>query len=202
MLNIQLQVNRSLHQIRNIISRMRLKNKSVTIISSNCVGGVMYHDLHLPFTSPTINLFFEPDSFLKYVENLEYYNDKEVVDVTNGASYPVGRIGDVELHFLHYNPFEEAKESWNRRKKRINYDNIVIVMTDQGVKSSEVVKRFDKIEYRKVYLTNKHLKYAWSEYIPGFDEDDSVGNTIPYCHGGKRFYEQFDYVAFLNGDTK
>lgn len=39
MLNIQLQVNRSLHQIRNIISRMRLKNKSVTIISSNCVGG-------------------------------------------------------------------------------------------------------------------------------------------------------------------
>ena len=38
-------------------NRRLLKNRDIPIISANCVGGVIYHDLGLAFNSPTINLF-------------------------------------------------------------------------------------------------------------------------------------------------
>lgn len=37
----------------------RLTNLAPSILSLDCVGGVMAHDLRLRFNSPTVNLFFE-----------------------------------------------------------------------------------------------------------------------------------------------
>lgn len=196
------QANRLIHQGRNIISRLRLKNKDVSIISCNCIGGVIYHDLHLPFLSPTINLFFEPDSFLKYVKRIRYYNEKDLIDISGEKGYPVGKIEDVEVHFLHYRTFEDALKCWNTRKKRINYDNIVVIMTDQNISSEKMFEAFEDISYPKVMLTNKHLKYEWCKYIRGFDDSKYVGNTIEYFNKGRRYYEQFDYVKFLNSAMK
>lgn len=196
---INLQINRGLHLIRNYFSRCRLKNKDVTIISSNCIAGVMYHDLKLQFKSPTINLFFDADNFLRYVDNLKYYNSCELVEVDGDQSYPVGKIQDVQIHFLHYNSFDKAKECWEKRKKRINYKNLAVIMTDQEREgTSDAIERFNNISYPKIYLTNKHLNYDWSVYIPGFDGKDGLGNTIEYAKYGKRYYEYFDYIAFLN----
>ena len=39
-------------------NRERLNRDDVTIISTNCTGGILYHDLGLEFKSPTVNLFF------------------------------------------------------------------------------------------------------------------------------------------------
>lgn len=33
--------------------------------------------------------------------------------------YPIGRIKDVDIHFLHYENEEEAYEKWNKRKERM-----------------------------------------------------------------------------------
>lgn len=44
--------------IRNVISRMnrsRLHNQEFTLITNTCIGGIIFHDLHLRFCSPTIN---------------------------------------------------------------------------------------------------------------------------------------------------
>lgn len=62
------------HEKRNIENRKRLKNKEISIISTNCIGGVLSHDLGLQFKSPTVNLFFRAEDFIKFCENLEYYN--------------------------------------------------------------------------------------------------------------------------------
>src|SRR5574344_2087328 len=70
-----------------------LTNKDFSIISQNCVGGVLYHDLGLKFTSPTINLYFEPLDFMRYILNLRKYNDcvpKIYMDEKRG--YPVGKL--------------------------------------------------------------------------------------------------------------
>ena len=37
---------------------------------------------------------------------------------------PLGKLDDVEIVFLHYATKEEAEEKWNRRKQRINWENI------------------------------------------------------------------------------
>lgn len=51
-------------------NRSLLKNRDITIISANCVGGVIYHDLGLAFNSPTINLFFNVNINLGLLENV------------------------------------------------------------------------------------------------------------------------------------
>ena len=176
----------------------------MSIISNNCIAGVIYHDLGLQFKSPTINLFF-PDAkdFLKYVNNLKYYNSHDLIEVIDNYSYPVGKIEDIEIHFLHYKTFLDAKNNWEKRKKRINYDNLMVIMTDQdGGGTRDAIEQFSKVSYPKIYLTNKHLDYSWSIYIPGFDGQDCLGNTIEYMRFGKRYYEQFDYVDFINKMNK
>ena len=53
--------------IRNKIERRRLINTNFTIISQNCIGSIMYHDLGQKFLSPTINMLFEPSDFVKFL---------------------------------------------------------------------------------------------------------------------------------------
>ena len=48
-------------------------SEKFTLISQNCIGGVFYHDMGLPFQSPTINLYFKAADFIKFVLNLEDY---------------------------------------------------------------------------------------------------------------------------------
>ena len=45
-----------------------------TLFSNNCLGGVFYHDAGRQFTSPTVNLAFDGEDFIKFLENpFKYY---------------------------------------------------------------------------------------------------------------------------------
>lgn len=62
------------HQLRHfkdIKDRRRLSNKNFTILSTNCIGGVMYHNLNLKFLSPTINLWISPHDYIKILKVLK-----------------------------------------------------------------------------------------------------------------------------------
>lgn len=52
------------------LKRLRLKNRNATIISSNCNGEFIYYDMRMPFLSPTINLSFDMNDYVKLVEKL------------------------------------------------------------------------------------------------------------------------------------
>lgn len=59
----------------------RLTNLAPSILSLDCVGGVMAHDLRLRFNSPTVNLFFEScGDFIDYVADLRYYSQAELCE--------------------------------------------------------------------------------------------------------------------------
>ena len=69
---------------------------------------------------------------------------------------PIGLIDDVEVVFLHYKTFEEAVEKWNRRKSRINWDNLYIKMSFQNECKDEYVYEFDRLPYRnKLFFVTK-----------------------------------------------
>lgn len=104
------------HEKRNIENRKRLKNKEISIISTNCIGGVLSHDLGLQFKSPTVNLFFRAEDFIKFCENLEYYMsidrfvecyDEKIIE---DRTYPVAYLGDLTLYLVHYSSVEEAEK--------------------------------------------------------------------------------------------
>lgn len=81
---------------RNYMRRSRLKNKNFTIISSECAGGVIYHDLGLRFDSPTINLWFKPDDYLAFLKDIKYYLNTNILveDKECNLEYPVGILGE------------------------------------------------------------------------------------------------------------
>lgn len=185
------------------IKRKRLKNLNPTIISSNCNGGIIYHDLKLPFNSPTINLSMDTDDFIKLVSNLKYYLEQEIVEVEDkNYDFPCGMLEDIKIRFNHYNTFEEAVNKWNERKNRINWDNIYVMGIDGDNATYESLKKFDELPYEnKVIFTYKRYpEIKSSYYIKGFQDKGEVGVLIHFREKFwiRRYLDDFDYVSFFN----
>lgn len=197
------QISKLVIKVRNKKRRKELRNSDFTIISSNCVGGVIYHDLGLQFKSPTINLWFKPKDYIKFLSNLDKYLKMEVTEETKtDVDYPVGRLGDIHLYFLHYETFAEAKNKWETRKKRINKDNIYIICTDRDGFDDADFKEFLSLPYKhKVLLAgDNHYKSEITKIIPKHLENGHLGNVFIIRNKltGKRLLDEFDFVSFLN----
>lgn len=196
--------NKLLRYFINQRNRKRLKNKSFSLLCNNCAGGILSHDLGLQFRSPTINLFFYHDHFLRFCENLDYYLKQELIICENPQhkpeiEYPVCLLGDLELHFLHYSSFAEAKEKWDSRAGRINKENLFIMWVFRELEDVELLKRFDSLPYKyKVAFTEREFpEYPSTFCIPDGEEGWS-GLTIFSGLNGKRKIDQFDYVGWFN----
>ena len=199
-----------------VLPRMRRKliNTDVTILANNCNGGFIYHDLGLRFNSPTINMFFYYDHFFTFCENLDYYFKEKLrlaekpLYKSIDKDYPICELGEgekrIELHFLHYETFEEALELWERRKKRINRDNIFIVWTFFDITDEEWLKRFDKIKIKNkvAFVERPFPQYKSAFYIKGY-EKIGLGLLNEYLNmWGGRKYDQFDFVKWFNSNKK
>lgn len=190
---------------RNRHDRKKLKNKDFTILCNTCIGGVICHDLGQKFLSPTINVYIRPHDFVKFLENLEEYLQMEVVEIPSKLKYPVGKIGDIPLFFKHYKTFEDAKKKWNERKKRINYDNLYVMMTDRWCCPESDLAKFEKLPYKhKICFTAKKWeKYPSTRQVVKNNDDGVCVGVITFVANifGKRLYqyaENFDYVEWIN----
>ena len=175
------------------IKRLRLKNKNATIISSNCNGTFIYYDMRLRFLSPTINLSFDMNDYVRFLENLLWYMEQPITPYPDDRfAYPCGMLGDIEIRFNHYKTFDEAIAKWEERKRRIDWDNCTY----------ESLRRFDALPYKnKVIFTHiprPEIKSAF--YIPGFENESGMGVALNFKDQFlvRRYLDDFDYVSFLN----
>ncbi|HEU9376930.1 TPA: DUF1919 domain-containing protein, partial [Streptococcus pneumoniae] len=130
---------RIVYSITKSNMRKRLKNTDFSIISDNCWGGRVYEELGLPYRTPFIGLYIFSEDYVKLLKNFRKYMEYELTFTNNSkwnteydGEYPIGILKDIELHFLHYANQEEAYEKWNKRKNRINYENIFFKMNDDN----------------------------------------------------------------------
>ena len=204
-----------IHQTkRNKKARQRLKNHSFSILTNYCIGGVIYHDLGMKFLSPTINMYIYPDDFIKMVNNIQHYLRAELVeDINNQNRFPVGILDDIKIYFVHYSSFSESIDAWERRKQRINFDNLFIMMNEKVVCfeddkksrccSDETFKNFERLPYEnKIFFTRdkKYRKVANFAYLKYYAKKPFVNlpNELMPLNGKRRFEKNFDYVSFLN----
>jgi len=188
---------------RNQRDQNRLKNKEFTIISSNCLSGVISHDLGLKFLSPTVNLYIPPAYFIRFLEDLPHYLGLDLAFVDNyGLPYPVAVLEDVPVFFIHYKTKQEALEKWEARKKRIRWDNLFIMMTDRYCCPYDVLKRFDSLPYKnKVCFTvREYEEFQSCVRVKKGNSKTCVGIITDIMNiFGKRMYQyNFDYVKWLN----
>lgn len=141
------------------LRRKKLNNTDFTIISNNCWGGICYEFFGLKKLSPTVGCYFFSSDYLKFVGNLRHYLSQKLVIISakesvhyesllnkNETNVPVGRLDDIEVVFLHYRNADDAVEKWNRRCKRINWNNLIIKYSNMNEASQDDVKLFLNLE--------------------------------------------------------
>lgn len=168
--------------VARVVNRERKKviAKPVTVISQNCIGGVFYHDMGWPFLSPTINLFFAAEDFVKLACEPKRYFETEL-SVEMGPEYPVGTLEDIKVYFMHYETCEQAKEAWNRRVTRVDYDRLIVLSTDRNGFDATVFQKWKTIPYPKVLFTANagFAEEGGSVFYPEYRENSMVSDLIP-----------------------
>lgn len=182
---------------RRRLMTQRIKSKidvsDVSIISMNCIGGVLYHDLSQRFLTPTVNLFFSAGDFIKFVSNLDYYLSITPVVVMN-EKYPVGTLDDIKIHFMHYDNSEDALNKWEIRKKRINKDKIFVIMTEQNGFTKEHFEMFKHIKYPKIlFAKTKEFEYENSLYFSKYKNYETLPDIIP----GRYMYNKMKLINLI-----
>ena len=184
--------------------KSRLQNHGMTVISANCVGAFILHDLNEPFNSPFVNLYLSPNDFVRYLQNIEFYQRQSLTFIQSEKPYPVAKLADLKVHFMHYRNSQEAQQKWLARSARMNLDNLFIMMTDkddaQGI-AYEDLAAFDQLPFKnKVVFTRKpYPEFKSAFYIKGFEKQNQVGDLFTFSGwNGVKYYDQFDYVAWFN----
>lgn len=146
--------------------RNRIKETNFTIISNNCWGGIIYQSYGLEYKTPTIGLYFLADDYIKFVYNIKeylkceltfikYYESKKYKLTNQEFDFPVGRLNDIDIYFMHYKTQEEAEEKWKRRCERVNWDKILYKFSNQNFCTKEHIEKFLKLPVKnKVCFVN------------------------------------------------
>lgn len=184
-----------------------LKNKTPTIICSDCIGGIIYHDLGLRFNSPMINLWMKKEDFVAFVQNLNGYLNAELIEEREKiVDYPVGSLNynqkKIYVYFMHYHTFEQAREKWEERKRRVDLNNIYIIQNILNA-TDEDVACFDALPYKnKLLISSQNLVGSKNVRVCSLYLRENVqpSNILNYCFrfSCKRWLEEIDYVEFLN----
>lgn len=189
----------------------RIKERSAdleefTLLTSDCMAGLIYHTMGRKFLSPTINMSIKDPDFLKFLTNMKYYFDSEIRFIESD-SYPKGLIGEgdreIRINFEHYKTNDEAMNKWNDRKNRMT-DNVFVVVADQNLSDDEMDTFRNLEEYINV---KRKIMFTWN---PERADGKEIFCVKPYGRkriknwskirkDGYRDYEVFfDYVAWLN----
>lgn len=139
--------------------RNKLLHKDFSIISNNCWGGSIYQKYGLAYRSPTAGLYLLGHDFVKFAERLDHYiacelefipwEESSYYDVIkNNKPYPVARLDDIEIYFMHYPTEKEAAEKWYRRAKRINHESVLFKLSQREGCSKEDVEKFMSLPLR------------------------------------------------------
>ena len=140
------------HPLFDVDKYLDILKYKPTIFANRCFGGHTYHSMGLEFSSPLVNIYFVDDDYIKFLKSPKFYLSQKlevkdwVYNETLKINYPVVSCADLSLHFYHNDNFEVAKAEWERRKNRINWDNIICMMQTIDPKIEE---EFNNLEYEK-----------------------------------------------------
>lgn len=189
---------------------VNVKDSGLTIVSNHFWGGILYNTFGLEFHSPFINITMEAGDFITLISDLKRYMELpleyvgEGFDVEMNKTYPVGKLDEVKINFNYASSFEDAHQIWEKRKKRINYSNILLEMTTDN---PEYLECFLSLPYEhKICFTS--LPYEHKDVI-------SLNNTpwLSRCNGApwnyanrsvmSNFleYKDFDLLKLLNHES-
>ncbi len=196
--------------------RRRLKNHGFTILSNRCIGGVMTHNVGERFRSPTVNLIIPDEAFMEFCRHVSEYADcpMEQPDEAErrrcpSVKCPIGilrgaekSLPDIPVFFVHFQSFEQAKEKWETRFLRVNYDDLYIMMDCKLYATDQLLDSFHQLPFEhKVIFSSREDPQRWPCNFPfSFYLQGTGGLYAPIRRGLLEYQgiDEFDYVQWLN----
>lgn len=181
----------------------RYNGQPISIISSNCIGGIICNRIGQPQNSPTFNLWIPQRDFIKFISDLPFYLKQDLVfKESQESKYPVAFCGDVQINFQHYKSVEDAKYGWEKRKSRIIWDNLFIIMYEDDLNRNELQQLSNVICKKIIVLTSstENLDLPFLKYIKRDKRSRENSEVfLDFDFFGRRTFEkQWDYVEWLN----
>ena len=184
--------------IKNKWARFRIRSNDFTIISNNCWGGFIYQMLKLPYNTPTIGLFMYGSDYVEFCTNIKYYLEQEISFIEHNESkyynefkydikhkYPIGKIDNIEIHFLHYHSKEEAISKWKRRSERINWNKIIFKFSQRDLCDKADIEKFMNLKYKNKICFTYEKNIKDTIYVPELNHignNDETDITLKYIN--------------------
>jgi len=168
---------------RRVLLRRRVHRvvhgSDVSILAPNCVGGRISELAGNPYRSPTVGLIIDSDSYLEMLSDLPRYLAHEVVEDPERSAqlgFPVGRMGSVELRFMHYATFGDAVERWHERAARVDPDRVAVLWNDLGGTSDDHVARFAALPFPRklMFAPRPRPGLDFVAVVPAFVDADHL----------------------------
>ncbi len=183
--------------------RKRLQNTTPSLFVPNCMGGMLLHDLGIQFRSPMVNLMMTQPDFVRMICQLpSYLNQEFKFFKSSKLNIPCAHLGDVTVHFTHYDTEEEASTKWQSRCKRIDYNNMFIVAIERDGLTKQDIEALGKLNVRGLLVFTAHdypdIPYAY--HVPSCVKDGVVHGILKrYYYDDHKLYESlFDFVGWFN----
>ena len=144
-----------------------------------------------------MNLWLYPKDFIKYCQDIDHYQGCELQflpkDETN-FDYPVAKLDDITIYFMHYHSEKEAREKWIARSARINRNNLCCILTQRDGCTEDDLIAFSKLPYPTATLVKNKMKHICNaHYIHGFEKESEVEKTMLYCSiFGFKYFDDFN----------
>ncbi|MBS5938618.1 DUF1919 domain-containing protein [Clostridium sp.] len=191
----------------DVKSEIKLKDENFTIVSNNCLGGYIYQYYNIEYRTPTLGLFMLAKDYIKFLTDIKGYlsTELEFINVKDSMYYeeyksyedqikfPIAKLQDIEIFFMHYKDKEEVVEKWYRRIKKINWSNLIVVMAENETFNYDVLKEFDKLPFvNKICFTRDEYKEIKSScYINGMKDNDILWTV-------EEISKNFNLTDFIN----
>jgi len=135
------------------VQYIEIRNLKMSIISNNCWGGILSRTLGLEHRSPFKNLAVSASGLIRMLdEGLEGFMSVEPkfvrweIDPHSKVRFPVMSVKGVEILFNHDTKIEEALAKWRRRKEKIDYHNLYMMIYTEDI---DVVRAFLKLDIER-----------------------------------------------------
>ena len=193
------------HPLFEINKYLEILKKPPTIFSNHCWGGFTYNNLGMEFLSPTINMFFSDEDYIKFLKQPKFYLEQELkfykwqFEKNFKRDFPVASCADILLYFNHATDFICAKTDWERRIKRIKWDNLFCMMQTCN---PNIEEQFNNLPYdKKICFVPYKTDKKYSSYVDIKIEKSQFHEIIFRLGAGVYlYYDPFELL--LTGTAK
>ena len=129
-----------------------LRHSELSILSMGWWAGIAYHRLGLPALSPTVGMYTSEEHFMNFLPEARWHLKKDLhferteYNADLRINYPIFWLDGTQWFMNGFTNDADALETWNERKNKINWSNVLVTM---HTSSPAVLERFDCLPYPK-----------------------------------------------------